>query len=158
MLICHLQSTEVIILYKVWTDRLPFWDFLIPALTIWIQEEPDKVCFYWWMLIKCFTFIDQLDLVGEGLFLSNPQRERNWVSCMFEWSKKACSYLGHAYPKWEWVNVLSGNKGCLSDGCDGRASLWKDDREKIYIHQNGTISFTDQGWSDEEVSLIRTHQ
>lgn len=69
-----------------------------------------------------------------------------------------CSYLGHAYPKWQGVDVLSGNKGCLSEGCDGGASLWEDDKERLKIHQNPAISSTDQGLSDEEVSLIGTHQ
>lgn len=56
------------------------------------------------------------------------------------------------------MNVLSGNKGCLSEGCDGGASLWEDDKEKIKIHQNGAISSTDQGSCDEEAGLIGTHQ
>lgn len=33
--------------------------------------------------------------------------------------------------------------------------MWKDDREKIKIHQKAAISSTDQGSSDEEVGLIR---
>lgn len=56
------------------------------------------------------------------------------------------------------MNVLRGNKGCLSEGCDEGASLWKDDREKIKIHQKAAISSTDQGSSDEEVGLIGAHQ
>lgn len=81
---------------------------------------------------------------------------------MFAWSKDsyrgACSYLGHAYPEWQGVDALSGNKGCLSEGCDGGASLWEDDKERLKIHQNAAISSTDQGSSDEEVGLIGTHQ
>lgn len=54
--------------------------------------------------------------------------------CTFARSKNAyrsaCSYLGHAYPKWQGVDGLSGNKGFLSEGCDGGASLWEDDRER----------------------------
>lgn len=38
-------------------------------------------------------------------------------------SKGACSYLGHANPMWQGVNVLSRNKGCLSECRDGGASL-----------------------------------
>lgn len=56
------------------------------------------------------------------------------------------------------MDVLSGNKGSLSEGCDGGASLWEDDKERLKIHQNAAVSSTDQGSSDEEVGLIGTHQ
>lgn len=55
------------------------------------------------------------------------------------------------------MDVLSGNKGCLSEGCDG-ASLCEDDKERLKIHQNAAISSTDQGLADEEVGLTGTHQ
>lgn len=56
------------------------------------------------------------------------------------------------------MDVLSGNKGSLSEDCDGGASLWGDDKERLKIHHNAAISSTDQGSFDEEVGLIGTHQ
>lgn len=78
--------------------------------------------------------------------------------CTFAQSRNVCSYLGHADPKRQGVNFLSGNKGFPSEGRDGGASLWEDDKEKIKIHQNGAISSTDQGSSDEDVGLTRAYQ
>lgn len=51
------------------------------------------------------------------------------------------------------MDVFTGNKGSLSG-----VSLREDDKERLKIHQNTAISFSDQGLSDEEVGLTGTHQ
>ncbi len=56
------------------------------------------------------------------------------------------------------MDVLSGNKGCVSEGCDGGASSWEEDKERLKTDENTAISSTDPRSSDEEVDLIGTHQ
>lgn len=114
----------------------------------------------WWKL-SVFPSNSHMKWLGRSgdiflLFTKTKQKSKN-AHIHIGWSKNACSYLGHIYPQWQRVDDLSGNKGCLSEGCDG-ASLWVDDKESLKIHQNTAISSTDQGLSDEEVGLTGTHQ
>lgn len=80
----------------------------------------------WHIVIKYELFFLNTDTQTKfgrsGAFPTRLTERRGWGSMdisTFAWSESACSYLGHAYPKRQGVNVLRGNKGCLSEG------LWR---------------------------------